>query len=107
MGSATPREIDVDSCCHAPLPRVGGRLDRLLVRAISVDTILISGTIVTAEEDRQPPIAALGDMVRHIRDDDMGQAGHGRDTSATTDDQQLSIVSLELVRCGRNFDTAA
>lgn len=102
MGPATLREIDVDSCCYAPLPRGEKRLDRLLARAISGDTILISGPIVSAEEDRQPPIAALGDMVRHIRDDDTRQAGHKRDDSATPDDRQLCIVSLELRWCPWN-----
>lgn len=49
----------------------------------------IAATIIAAEKDRQPPVAPLRHMVRHIRDDNASMARHLKLTIASPDARQL------------------
>ena len=67
-------------------------------RAAGGDLGEIGNAIVVGEEDRQPPIAALRDMMRDLGNNDAGEMSHGGRSSQGRCGEKLRIVSPELVR---------
>jgi hypothetical protein len=56
-----------------------GQLERRVQCTVTVipQQIEIEQAVGIGEEDRLPAIAALGDVMRDVGDDDAGEAGHG------------------------------
>lgn len=70
---ALRRRDDMDVVGHQA---IGPDLDRRLGRRFA-EQVAIEAVIRIAEERRLPPIAALGDMVRNVGNDQAGDASHG------------------------------
>ncbi len=78
-------EDEVDVIIH----QAPGEAARMMRIASPGHQFEIATTIIVAEEDRQPPVAPLRHMVRHIRDDNASKARHLKSSGASPDARQL------------------
>ena len=60
------------------------------------DQSAIGGVILLAKEYLLPPVAALGDVMRDVGNDDAGQTSHAHQITGFISPDQLGIVSPEL-----------